>query len=454
MRPRLPPVALLALAFIAGCAAVTVFASPLSHVPSLTPLALLVLPFLRPARAGSSRRAGRIHLAVAVAVLAGAALTHARRQTAEGDCRLHLPEGARGVVSGWFETVPGPGARPFRLVDGLGCHGEVRVLWRPPNSTQLGAGQPVTATARWQRSPRREAHRPQFAGVLVLDDVQTGVEPLGFRGARARARLRGRVETWIRQLFPDTWPVASALILARKEGLDPEVRESFALAGISHLLAISGFHVGVVALVVSVLVRGVGVPPRPAPAVATLVTWLYVAFIGFPDAASRAALILTLISVSRLRARPAGALGAIASALLILVLQDPFALGRPGFQLSFAGALGLVTAAPPLRRALGVGWLRRAPRSLRNGVAAGVAATLFTLPFVAWHFGRVSVVGIVTTLLATPLVAAAIPGLLATLSVYGTFPHLARFLAGGTDVLLRGLEGLAGTMGSLPGASV
>ena len=221
MRPRLPPVALLTLAFIAGCAAVRVFASPLSHVPSLTPLALLVLPFLRPARAESSRRAGRIHLAVAVAVLAGAALTHARRQTAEGDCRLHLPEGAQGLVSGWFETVPGPGARPFRLVDGLGCHGEVRVLWRPPNSTQLGAGQPVTATARWQRSPRREAHRPQFAGVLVLDDVRAGVEPLGFRAARARARLRGRVEIWIRQLFPDTWPVASALILARKEGLDP-----------------------------------------------------------------------------------------------------------------------------------------------------------------------------------------------------------------------------------------
>lgn len=410
----------------------------------------------------------RIPVALAVAVLAGAVMTHARRQRAEGDCRLHLPEGAQGPVSGWFETVPGPGARPFRLVDGLGCRGQVRVLWRPPDSTprvdkpserqpltfRPAAGQPVTATARWQRSPRREAQRPQFAGVLVLEDVRAGVEPLGFRAARARARLRGRVESWIRQLFPDTWPVASALILARKEGLDPEVRESFAVAGISHLLAISGFHVGVVALMVSVLVRGMGVPPRPAPAVATLVTWLYVAFIGFPDAASRAALMLTLVSVSRLWARPAGALGAIASALLILVLKDPFALGRPGFQLSFAGALGLVTGAPPLRRALGVGWLRRVPRSLRDGVAAGVAATLFTLPFVAWHFGRVSLVGIVTTLVATPLVAAAIPGLLATLSVYGAFPPLARFLAGGTDVLLRGLEGLARTAGSLPGASV
>ncbi len=449
MRPRPPPVALLALAFLAGCAAVTAFASPLSHLPSLTPLALLVLPFLRPARRG------RITLALSVAVLAGAVLTHARREVAEDDCRLHLSEGASGTVSGWFETVPGPGARPFRLVDGLGCHGEVRVLWRMPDSVRsVGAGQPVVAEARWQRSSHPEPSRPQFAGVLVLDDVRARTSPLGFRVARARARLRGGVETWLKQLFPDTWPVASALVLARKEGLDPEVRESFALAGIAHLLAISGFHVGVVALLVGVVVRGLGVPPRPAPAVATLVTWLYVGFIGFPDAASRAALILTLVSMSRLRARPAGALGAISSALLILVLQDPFALGRPGFQLSFAGALGLVLGAPPLRRALGVGWLKAVPRSLRDGVAAGVAATLFTLPFVAWHFGRVSVVGVVVTLLATPLVAAAIPGLLATLAAYSAFPSLAVFLAGGTDILLRALEGLARGAGSLPGSSV
>ncbi len=454
----MPPVALLALAFLGGCAVATVFASPLSHVPSLTPLAVLFLPFLRP------KRRGQIPLAVSMAVLAGAVLTHSERRSAESDCRLHLSDGASGTVSGWFETPPGSGVRPFRLADGLGCRGEIRVLWRMPDTARGPApGQPVVGTARWQRAPHPEASRPQFAGVMVLDHVWTDTAFVGARVgvgtgrlsvAAARARYRGRVESWIRQLFPDTWPVASALILARKEGLDPEVRESFALAGILHLLAISGFHVGVVALILGVLVRRVGVSRRSAPAVATIFTWLYVGFIGFPDAASRAALILTLVSASRLRARPAGALGAIASALLILVVRDPFALARPGFQLSFAGAVGLVTAAPPLRRALDVGRLRRMPRTLRDGVAAGVAATLFTLPFVAWHFGRVSVVGVAATLVATPLVAAAIPGLLATLVAYGPLPSVATFLAGGTDLLLRGLEGLARGVGSLPGASV
>jgi competence protein ComEC len=450
-------VAKLASAFLAGCALATAFAAPLSRIPSLSPLALLVLPFLRPAAASRTR------VALGIALLAGVLLTHARRHAAELDCRLHLSDSASGVVTGWFETIPGTGARPFYLMGGLGCEGEVRVLWNSPatNGRQVdreafvpAAGQPVVARARWQRSARPEATRPPFAGTLVLNDLRIGQTPLGYRTARTRARIRGRVETWLRELFPDTWPVASALILARKEGLDPEVRESFALAGISHLLAISGFHVGVVALLVGVGVRGMGVRPKSAPAVATLITWLYVAFIGFPDAATRAALILTLVSLSRLRARPAGALGAIATALMVLLLQDPFALARPGFQLSFAGALGLVVGAPSIRKALGVAWLRPVPRSARDAVAAGVAATLFTLPFVAWHFGRVSIAGIGTTLLATPLVAAAIPGLLASLAAYGVAPALGKFLAGGTDVLLRALEGLATMVGQLPGASV
>ena len=470
MRPRPPPVARLASAFLAGCVLATVFAAPLSHVPLLSPLALLILLFLRPPEAS------RIRTALGLTLVAGALIATAHRRAAELDCRLHLPEGASGLVTGWFETVPGRESRPFYLVEGLGCSGEVRVLWRSPVAAAASgsgssaasladletlsrafvpsAGQPVVARARWQRAARPHARRPHVAGTLVLDDVQVGTVPAGYRITRARARIRGRVETWLRELFPDTWPVASALILARKEGLEPNVRESFALAGISHLLAISGFHVGVVALIVVLGVRALGVRPRPAPAVATLVTWVYVGFIGFPDAATRAALILTLVSLSRLRARPAGATGAIATALVILLFQDPFALTRPGFQLSFAGALGLVVGAPPLREALGVPWLRRMPRSLRDAVAAGVAATLFTLPFVAWHFGRVSAVGIVTTLAATPLVAAAIPGLLATLAVYGVAPAAAVFLAGGTDVLLRALQGLATTVGALPGASL
>jgi len=295
---------------------------------------------------------------------------------------------------------------------------------------------------------------PASAGTLFLAEVQVDESVSGLRFAGARARLRGRLESQMQDLLPATWPLASALILARKEALDPAVREAFAIAGIAHLLAISGFHVGVVALLVSVVIRGAGAGPRRVPAYAASITWLYIGLIGFPAAATRAALILTFLAAARLRARPGGALGAIASAGIILFLVDPSALGRPGFQLSFAGALGLVMLRPTVRRWLDAGAFSVVPTMLKDGVAAGVAATLATMPFVAFHFGRVSLVGVPATLIATPLVSAAIPGLLSAVGMSWILPPFARFLAGGTDLLLRSLESLARLCASLPWASV
>jgi len=80
---------------------------------------------------------------------------------------------------------------------------------------------------------------------------------------------------------------------------------------------------------------------------------------------------------------------------------------------------------------------------LKDAVAAGVGATLATMPFVAVHFGRVSIVGVPVTLVATPLVSAAIPGLLSAIAMSWISPPLAHFLAGGTDILLRALESFA-----------
>ena len=301
----------------------------------------------------------------------------------------------------------------------------------------------MRAVGTWRRAAHPVAAAPPSAGTLLLSDVRPDNRVAPLRVAGARARFRGRIEARMQDLLPETWPLASALILARKEALDPAIREAFAIAGIAHLLAISGFHVGVVALLVSVIVHGAGAGPRRAPGYAAAITWLYIGLIGFPDAATRAALIFTFVAAARLRARPAGALGAIASAGIILFLLDPSTLSRPGFQLSFAGALGLVILRAPIRRGLDACCPGVVPPLLKDAVAAGVGAMLATMPFVAFHFGRISAVGVPATLVATPLVSAAIPGLLSMTGMSWVSPPLAHFLAGGTDVLLRSLESFA-----------
>ena len=442
-----------------GSAASALLASLEAPLPYLTLLLLPVLPFLRPDRtrrppARSPQRAWNAqYVSLVMAILTGAVTTQVQRWSMERDCRLHIADGAEGPVAGWFESAPATGARPFYLVDGFGCRGLVRVRSSDPGPSIM-PGLLVTGVGRWRRAGRRVATWPHTAGILELEHVELDDPESGTWLGRTRARLRGRVEVRLRALFPSTWPLASALILARKEGLDPEIRESFAVAGIAHLLAISGFHVGVVSMLVSIAVRQIGLGRRRTGMIASGFTWLYVAFIGFPAAATRAALILTFVSLSRWRTRPPGALGAVSTSLLALFLVDPLGPSRPGFQLSFAGALGLLVVAPPIRTRLDAGWLHKIPRQLKDGLAAGMGATLATAPFVAWHFGRVSLVGLPATLLAAPLVTVAIPGLLSTVFVSSIFPGLAPLLAFGTDLSLRALQILAVGFAGLPGASV
>ena len=230
------------------------------------------------------------------------------------------------------------------------------------------------------------------------------------------------------------------MILARKEGLASELREAFARTGIAHLLAISGFHVGVVSGLILAVVKSFRVPQRRAAVMAPIATWLYVALIGFPDAACRAALIIALLSLSRARARPPARWGALGATLFILLVLEPGRLWGPGFQLSFSGAAGLVAWGAPARKILKRVGRARMPDGLATAMAAGAAATVATLPVVAWHFERVSLVGIPATLLATPLVALAVPGALVWLVLELLLPGAAGFLAGGVDALLMCLE--------------
>lgn len=263
------------------------------------------------------------------------------------------------------------------------------------------------------------AWHPTRRGAAFVADTVESLPPAAGLWTRLRwtsVRWRGWLVRRVGALYGPRAPLVSALILARREGLDPDLRAAFARAGTAHLLAISGFHVGVIAMLLQGLLRGARASRRRAGLVAALGAWGYVALLGFPDAACRAALILLLVSLSRAQGRVPARWGALGSALLIMVATEPARLGGPGFQLSFAGAAGLVAWAPRLRATLRRRLGPRSPRWLLTGVAAGVAATAATLPVVAWHFERVSLVGIPATLVASPLVALAIPGALASVA--------------------------------------
>jgi len=359
-------------------------------------------------------------------------------------------------VTGRFLATPRMGSAPFERSNGCG---PITVVvpdrFRSPEPT---AGRLSIVEGRWRRGTIRpwfEATSVEGVSVdLAFPDAErVRVGPLGelrWTAVRWRDGLVGRLST----LYGGRAPLVAALVFARREGMDRTVRDAFALTGIAHLLAISGFHVGVVAGLALGALRLAGVGHRRAGPGAAVVAWMYVGLIGFPDAATRAALILGLVAVARARGRPASRWSALSVAGLILLVLDPTKLASAGFQLSFAGAAGLIAWARPSEAYLSELAPRWLPRAFVSALAAGFAATAATLPVVAWHFERVSLVGVPMTLLASPLVALALPGALASIVLDPFLPGVAAFVAGGVDVLLALLVGATTLVGEWPGISI
>lgn len=457
------PIVRLALAYGAGLA-VGLAGAP-SWMAPLLGIGALVLPI------GTSGRPGR-----GVTLAVGGVGWIAALVASVGGCAA--PDvGARERIVGYFVASPRTGSAPFVRADGCGA---ITVVVADSLSGVKLAGRPTAIVGDW----RAGSWRPWFSA-RSIEDLRLAVDdPTDGRDARLGDRRRS-VTGWAQQgaarwrdelvarlygLYGGRAPLVAALVFARREGLDRDLREDFAVSGIAHLLAISGFHVGVIAGLALAFLRAVRVPKRRAGLGAAAFAWLYVGFIGFPDAACRAAFILVAVAVSRSIGRPPTRWSALAGAALALLVSDPTRLSSAGFQLSFAGAAGLVAWSGSLERILNDRGRRALsalchvtsgrvdvgspPRALLSAVAAGVAATVATVPIVAWHFGRVSLVGIPATLAASPLVSLALPGALMTIVLDPIAPRATAFLAGGVEALLDVLVVQTSAAASLPWVSL
>jgi competence protein ComEC len=418
-------------------------------------VAALAAGFLRSGWSGPGLRP--VALAVGLFAAAGLLVGGQRGEAARGDCRAVLGDGAALRLSGVAAAVPTEGRPlPFEVLRAGpspgGCvPSAVRLRARPEHlpvldSSARGAAPAVEVHGRWVAYPRRGGWPapPQYAGVVLVDSV---VPAAAAGRAGPVSRFRVGQQARLRALLPASWPLAEALLLAQKSGLTPETRARWVAAGLVHLLAISGMHVGLIAAGVVFGAGLAGVPRRRARRLAVLLTGAYVLFLGAPTAALRALLQAALFLGSVELQRPAEPFTLLATAGLVILLLEPMALLDPGFQLSFAGMVGLIG----WRRPTGESLSRRLPAYVRDGLAAGIAASALTTPIAALHFGQAAWIGIPASLVAVPLLGAAVAALLFALVVAALGGGEAGMHAVPADVVLRLLDGLAELCARVPG---
>jgi competence protein ComEC len=393
--------------------------------------------------------------AMVLFLFAGAATGMTRAAQVRGDCRGALPDGAAVSVRGWVENMPYDGssvmlrARSVRhSARTIDCRGPLRVRL-PPGRSAPAPGSEVVYTGHWWAAPVRGdwPEPPERRGTLAARAQNSPSQPR----AAPLLVLRGRAQARVRELFPEpSSGYAEALLLAQRDGLDAEISLIFAQSGLSHLLAISGTHVALVAATLVAGARVARLSTRVGALLAALGTTAYVVLLGAPHAAARSLLQILLLLVARLAQRPADAFTLMAAAGLLLISNEPLALLDAGFQLSFAGVFGLIAFTRNIARM----FPERMPHGVKETLATSIAATATTTPIVAFHFGLVSVIAVAANLVAIPAVSLAVPAIACTLAAGALSLPLGRFLAAGAAVPIHLLDRSARFAAALPGSHV
>ena len=431
----------------------------LRWTPGLAMVAGLVLAAAALMRTGVVTRKGTVLVAF---VLAGVAVGGVRGDGARRDCRAMLPDGAGVVARGYPTALPTAGAAVLFRGEGV-CRGAMRLRPRDQHlavldSAARGWTSAVEVHGRWLAYPVRGGwpRAPIHTGSLVVDSVRPlsvadGAGSVTRTGSAQRAglatRFRVTQQARLRALLPERWGLAEALLRAQKTGLAQETRARFVAAGLVHLLAISGMHVGLIAAGVLLLTQVAGLPRRRGKRIAVVVTAAYVLFLGAPSAALRAMLQATLLLLSTELQRPAEPFTLLATAGLAILLLEPMALLDPGFQLSFAGMIGLIGWRRPVLLALPT----RLPKYVREGMAAGIAASALTTPVAALHFGTASWVGIPGSVVAVPILSAALAAVVGALLVAAATGSATGVHAALADLPLRALDAVAELCARVPG---
>ncbi|HEU5104661.1 MAG TPA: ComEC/Rec2 family competence protein [Solirubrobacterales bacterium] len=202
--------------------------------------------------------------------------------------------------------------------------------------------------------------------------------------------------------------LARGFVLGEDEDVDAGTKEDFRRAGLSHLLAVSGQNVTLLALLALPLLGALGIPLRQRLLWVLGLIAVYVPVAGAGPSIQRAAVMGALGLLATLAGRRSSRFYALGLAALVTLAIDPGIAGEIGWQLSFAAVLGILVLATPLRAAI-EGRIGRGPwrRALADGVAVTIAATLATAPLIAFHFETLSTTTLVANVLALPAVAPA-----------------------------------------------
>lgn len=256
--------------------------------------------------------------------------------------------------------------------------------------------------------------------------------------------VKNCIQAIIEQAAGKEAPVFEAMLLGEKGDLDLQLKLRYQIAGVVHILAISGLHISILGMGFFSLLKRVGMGNGMAGILALLVMLQYGIMTGGSVSAMRAVCMFVLLVGSRILGRTYDLLTALSASAILLLLDSPAYLYSSSFLLSFGAVVGIGVVSPYLIRITG------ARRKIGKALLSSLSVQLVTLPVMLVFFGEISVAGIFLNLIVLPTVGGVlISGLCCGISGFVCL-EMALICAMPGRVLLRIYEKLCILAGKLP----
>lgn len=267
------------------------------------------------------------------------------------------------------------------------------------------------------------------ASGFVLGRIRTAEAPhaptLRLRYAMLIDGMREAIDKRIRAVLPgDKGAIASALITGKRDAISAPVNEAMYVSGLGHVLSISGYHMAVVAGVVFFALRALFAlmpafasrrPIKKWAALAALgAAAFYLLLSGAEVATQRSFIMISIVLIGVMVDRPTLTFRTLTVAAFGVLLLAPEAIVHPSFQMSFAATLALVAGYQQ-----GLPWMSTAGdtplaakialwggREIVGLLLVSLLAGTATIPYIAYHFHRISPYGVIANLVAMPVVSA------------------------------------------------
>ena len=341
-------------------------------------------------------------------VCCGLAVGHVTSAVAAvaGDVRLPVPDSELTGISGEVRRRSGDSRELLVLVSLASAQsqwvsgtatGEIRVL--VPGQDMTGSGMPAAGVGDTVAIAASDAVWRDRSNRLWMRGIVSGAGAGGSSTSAIAAAARTVVRGTIDDVAGSAGPLLAALLLGDGSDVDPRVDLLFRRSGTIHLLALSGMHLAVIA----VLVRGGLRPfvgPRAAAIASVVAAVLYVLLVGPRPGLVRACLLVGLATALTLCDRRRPLVELLAAAFLVQLVIQPETASTLGFQLSYLSLLGISLLATAVAEI----WSRWLPSSIASPLAAGTGAQLLTVPLLLARFGRWYPIGTVASLIMGPIV--------------------------------------------------